>query len=55
MEDDFIGSKLALMIGDRILVILRDDFAHITFPNVWDFPGGGREAGETPLQTMHRR
>lgn len=54
MEDDFIGSKLALMIGDRILVILRDDFAHITFPNVWDFPGGGREAGETPLQTMHR-
>jgi len=33
---------------------LRDDFVHIPHPNVWDFPGGGREAGETPVQTMHR-
>jgi len=54
MEDDFHGAKVALMIGGQVLVTLRDDFAHIPYPGVWDFPGGGREAGETPLQTLHR-
>ena len=54
MDDEFTGSKVALFIGTKLLVTLRDDFAHIPFPNVWDFPGGGREAGETPLQTLHR-
>ncbi len=54
MDDDFTGAKLALFIGGELLITLRDDFAHIPFPNVWDFPGGGRDAGETPLQCMHR-
>lgn len=54
MENDFHGSKVALFIGDKLLVTLRDDFAHIPFPNVWDLPGGGREGSETPLQTLNR-
>ena len=52
--DGFIGSKVALFIGDMLLITLRDDFDHINFPNVWDFPGGGREPGETPQETLAR-
>lgn len=54
MENDFHGAKVALFIGGKLLVTLRDDFAHIPFPNVWDLPGGGREGSETPLQTLNR-
>ena len=54
MENDFHGAKVALFIGGKLLVTLRDDFAHIPFPNVWDLPGGGREGIETPLQTLNR-
>ena len=45
---DFVGCKLALTQGDMILTYLRDDFAHIPCPNMWDLPGGGREGEETP-------
>ena len=31
-----------------ILCYLRDDFAHIPWPGMWDLPGGGREGDETP-------
>ena len=54
MDDDFLGAHVALFIGDRLLVILRDDFAHIPSPNCWDFPGGTRDGDETPLQTLRR-
>ena len=50
----FTAARSRLLIGGQVLVTLRDDFAHIPYPGVWDFPGGGREAGETPLQTLHR-
>ncbi|SLN44086.1 NUDIX domain-containing protein [Roseisalinus antarcticus] len=52
--ENFIGSKVALFLGARLLVCLRDDFAHIPFPGEWDFPGGAREAGESPWQTLVR-
>lgn len=47
-ETDFHGSKLALFIGNKLLVYLRDDKLDIPFPAQWDLPGGGRENGETP-------
>lgn len=49
MNMPFTGAKLALLVGHRIIVILRDDIPTIPFPGYWDLPGGGREAGEPPL------
>ncbi len=54
MPDAFGGAKVALFIGDKLLVTLRDDFAHIPFPSMLDFPGGGREGDESPVQTVTR-
>ena len=42
----FVGAKLALFVGDRIVVLLRDDRPDIPYPNHWDLPGGGREGFE---------
>ena len=52
--EDFSGCKVAMFIGTDLLITLRDDIDHIPFPNVWDFPGGGREGNETPEQTLAR-
>lgn len=52
--DDFQGAKGALLIGDRLLVTLRDDFDWIPYPAHWDFVGGLREPGETPRETLVR-
>lgn len=51
---DFSGSKIALLNGDQILTILRDDIPTIPFPNTWDLPGGGREDKETPFDCVQR-
>ena len=51
---EFYGCKVALFLGDQLLITLRDDFDHIPFPNLWDFPGGGREGVETPFETLAR-
>ncbi len=45
----FVGAKLALYLGDRLAVILRDDLPDLIFADHWDLPGGGREGGEGPL------
>lgn len=52
--DDFSGAKVALFIGGKLLITLRDDFDHIPFPNLWDFPGGARDPGETEDETLAR-
>lgn len=44
----FVGTKLVLLIGERLLTILRDDIPTISFPGWWDLPGGGREGAESP-------
>ena len=44
----FAGAKLALFIGQDLLVILRDERPDIPYPGHWDLPGGGREGAETP-------
>lgn len=41
------GAKVILFIGERLLVLRRDDFAHIEWPDMLDLPGGGADAGET--------
>lgn len=50
----FSGAKVMLFIGGQLLVMRRDDIPTIPYPNCLDFPGGGREDGETPEATAIR-
>jgi len=45
---DFNGAKLAILAGDHIVTILRDNTPDIPWPGHWDLPGGAREGGENP-------
>ena len=51
---DFTGSKIALICGDKVLTILRDDKDDIHCPNMWELPGGGREGDESPFECVER-
>ena len=51
---DFTGCKIALFCGDCVLTILRDDKPSIPWPNMWELPGGGREADESPFECVAR-
>ncbi|WP_171177664.1 NUDIX hydrolase [Ruegeria sp. HKCCD8929] len=51
---EFSGAKIALFMGPDLLVIRRDDNPDIPYPDHWDFPGGGREDGEAPLDCALR-
>ncbi|WP_246107505.1 NUDIX domain-containing protein [Puniceibacterium confluentis] len=53
-QDAFIGAKVMLFVGDRLLVIRRDHTPGIPFPGFLDFPGGGREGAETPEDCVLR-
>lgn len=48
MTGDFVGTKAALTCGDALLTILRDTHPGLPWPGMWDLPGGGREADESP-------
>ena len=54
MTTEFTASKLAYIVDGKLLVYLRDDFKHIPFPGMWDFPGGLREGDETAEQCVLR-
>jgi len=54
MSNNFTACKLAYILNGKLLIYLRDDFTHIPFPNMWDFPGGVREGDETPEQCVLR-
>ena len=45
---DFVDCKLVLVHGADLLTYLRDDKPGLIWANMWDLPGGGREADETP-------
>lgn len=51
---DFGGAKIAILRGDNVLTLQRDDRPDIPYPGEWDLPGGGRERDETPIQTATR-
>lgn len=51
---DFVGAKVALICGDRVLTYLRDDVEGLPWRNLWDLPGGGRDGGETPEACLLR-
>lgn len=48
------GAKLAILSGDRLVALLRDDDPGISWPGLWDLPGGGREGDETAEETVIR-
>jgi len=50
----FAGAKIALICGSRLVVLRRDDIPTIPYPGLIDLPGGGREADETPEETVLR-
>lgn len=48
MSGGFRGAKLAILVKQSIVTLLRDDIPTIPWPGCWDLPGGGREGNETP-------
>lgn len=50
----FDGAKVALFLGTRLVVILRDCHAGLPYPGHWDLPGGGREGHESPFECVAR-
>ncbi len=51
---EFSGTKVALLYNDLVVMQLRDDKPGLRFANMWDFPGGGREGEETPIECAVR-
>lgn len=51
---NFMGAKLALFIGSRLLLLHRDETPGLLWPGHMDLPGGGREGDETALQCAQR-
>lgn len=54
MSEEFTGCKLAYIFNGQLLIYKRDNFLYIPFPDLWDFPGGGREGRETPEECVLR-
>lgn len=52
--DDFSGVKVALILGNQLIAIQRDNKPGLAYAGMWDLPGGGRDAGETPFATVAR-
>jgi 8-oxo-dGTP diphosphatase len=43
---NFHGTKVAILVGDKLLMLLRDNKPGLFNANMWDFPGGGRKGKE---------
>ena len=50
----FLGAKLILFAGPRLIVLRRDFKPGLVWPGYLDFPGGGREGDESPVQCALR-
>ncbi len=44
----FEGAKVMLFLGDRLVILKRDNKPQISWPGYLDFPGGAREGHESP-------
>ena len=51
---DFLGAKLMLFAGPRLIALRRDHAPGLVWPGCLDFPGGGREGHETPAACARR-
>jgi 8-oxo-dGTP diphosphatase len=51
---DFHGVKIAILVDGKLLMHLRDNKPGLFNANMWDFPGGGREGNETPVECAVR-
>lgn len=51
---DFTGTKVALIYEGKLIMLLRDNKPGLNFANMWDFPGGGRENNERPIECATR-
>jgi len=51
---NFHGVKIAILVEGKLLMHLRDNKPGLFNANMWDFPGGGREADETPEECAVR-
>ncbi len=51
---EFNGAKVAVFLGDRLVVIRRDARMDVTWAGGLDWPGGARDGAETPEQTATR-
>ncbi len=54
MSGDFVGAKAVFLWQGRVLTYLRDDWPDLPFAGLWDLPGGGREADESPAACLLR-
>jgi 8-oxo-dGTP diphosphatase len=52
-NQDFLGTKGLVFVGDKVLVYRRDAHAP-SHAGELDVPGGGREGGESPMDTFGR-
>ena len=50
----FWGSKVALIYGQQLVVLRKDDIPGLHSAGMWDLPGGRSEAGESPIQCLVR-
>lgn len=51
---NFHGVKIAILVDDKLIVFLRDNKPDLFNANMWDFPGGGRENNESPIECITR-
>jgi 8-oxo-dGTP diphosphatase len=54
MDHDCVGAILVEKDAEARLLLAKRASTRTFYPDVWDLPGGHRESGETPDQTLVR-